>query len=513
MTPPRINLAEGWPRVFHSVSESARFRRLGGSPERAPLREPMNPRTRYQATRYQAIDPLPAFRLQGTKLLTIAAVLLTAGGASGIAQQAPPYGYPQSAPQQYPQQAPPPQPQQYPQPGYGQQPAYPAPAPGQYPNQPYAPQAAQQPAPQQPPLTPDQLEQLVAPIALYPDALLAQILTASTYPDQVAAAGQWLQSMGNASPDQIAAGANSQAWDPSVQGLTAVPRVLDMMNQNQEWTGQLGDAYFNQPQDVMQTVQVLRQRAQQAGTLQNTPQQTVTQDQGAIVLAPPSPQVVYVPTYNPWSVFGPPIVPYPGFTIVGAPGFTVGVGAPLFWGPAIAIGAFSRMPFGFASWSMGWPMHGVFFRRSPYFTNSRMVADWGFPRGGPRAFAGWNRGGFRATGVRPAFGRAPVARGRGGTFNRGGSFNRGGNVNRGGFARSAPAARSGQFSRGVTTQPGRRSVAGSNRFNGRQQQVRSSARSASPARARSTSPARGGGHQAAARAPQRGGGTSKAKHH
>ena len=164
-------------------------------------------------------------------------------------------------------------------------------------------------------LSADQLEQLLAPIALYPDALLAQILTASTYPAQVAVADQWLQQMraqGYGAPDQIAAGADEQAdWDPSVKALTAFPDVLDMLNHNLDWTTALGNAYYNQPQDVMQTVQVLRDRAQQAGNLQTTPQEDVTDNQGYIDIAPPNPEVVYVPTYDPWDVYGAPIAPIP----------------------------------------------------------------------------------------------------------------------------------------------------------------------------------------------------------
>src|ERR1035438_1796159 len=167
---------------------------------------------------------------------------------------------------------------------------------------PIAPHRAAEPAPAQP-LDAAQLEQLVAPIALYPDTLVAQVVAASTYPGQIADADRWRQMQGDASPDQIVAAADAQNWDPSVKALTAFPQVLAQMNRNQQWTTDLGNAYYNQPQDVLQAVQVMRRRAQAAGTLESTPQQAVDYDQGYIQLTPVNPQVVYVPTYNPWTVY------------------------------------------------------------------------------------------------------------------------------------------------------------------------------------------------------------------
>ena len=337
--------------------------------------------------------------------------------------QAPPQTQPQTQvdqqPQYQPQYAQPqaqPQPQedpqhQYAQPYASQQPRY---AP-QYsaPQQPYADQ--QPSSPQAPPYTqPDQnqqaapaqalsaedLEQLLAPIALYPDSLLAQVLAASTYPAQVAVADQWVQQMraaGYSSPDQIAAGANAQTnWDPSIKALTAFPDVLDLMNHDLEWTSNLGNAYYNQPQDVMQTVQVLRDRAEQAGNLQSTPQEEVQNDQGYVELAPTNPQVVYVPTYNPWDVYGQPIAPYPGFSFCGALGNFFG-GLPIQYGLSFALGAFDRMPFGWLAWGFDWLGHSLLFDHAGYYTHSRQVADWGLPRGGPRAYYGrGGNGGMRA---------------------------------------------------------------------------------------------------------------------
>ena len=185
---------------------------------------------------------------------------------SAYPQQQPDYQQPQAYPQQQPYSQ---QQQQYPQQqSYGEQP---------YPQQGYG-----QPQTQVQPLSAQQLEQLVAPIALYPDSLIAEVLAASTYPQQVAQADQWRRAQGYAPADQIAAGANAQNWDPSVKGLTAFPQVLAEMDQNLRWTADLGNAYYNQPQDLLQAVQVMRQRAQAAGNLQNTPQETVSYDQGNI---------------------------------------------------------------------------------------------------------------------------------------------------------------------------------------------------------------------------------------
>jgi len=297
----------------------------------------------------------------------------------------PTYGQPQYA-----------QPPSYGQPSYGQQ-QYSAP----YPQQGYGQQG--QPYPQQnsqqgygqaqaggQALNADQLEQLVAPIALDPDTLVAQVLAASTYPAQVQDADRWLQMQGNASPYQIAGGADAQNWDPSVKGLTAFPQVLEEMDRNIQWAAALGNAYYNQPQDVLEAVQVLRQRAQAAGNLQSTPQEQVSYDQGAIELAPSSPQMVYVPQYNPWTVYGDPVTPYPGFSLLGALGsfFSSTVGPALRFGAGIAMAAFDHTPFGWLSWVVNWLGNAILFNHSDYMSHSSTVANWGLPRGGMIAFAG-----------------------------------------------------------------------------------------------------------------------------
>ena len=276
--------------------------------------------------------------------------------------QQPPPGYGAPGPQDYGQQ-----------PDNGQQQAYGGPG-DDYDN------SAE--APTRQPLSAGELEQLVAPLALYPDQLLAQILTASTYPAQVAAADQWLRQMNGAGQDQIVAGANAQSsWDPSVKALTAFPQVLDTLNGNLQWTTALGNAYYNQPQDVLETVQELRQRAEQAGNLESTPQQQVMiQDPGYIAVQPADPQTVYVPTYDPWAVYGEPVAPYPGFSYFGGLGSFAGDGVQ--FGMSYGMGPFMHTPFWLGAWGLDWMGNAILFNRANYWTRSRQVRDWGFERGG-----------------------------------------------------------------------------------------------------------------------------------
>src|SRR4051794_11011559 len=143
------------------------------------------------------------------------------------------------------------------------------------------------------PETPEQLQQLVAPIALYPDALVAQVLAASTYPAQVVEADRWMQQHSSLKGDALGQQVDQQQWDPSVKALTQFPTVLANLDKNITWTSGLGDAYTNQQQDVMNAVQVMRQRAQQAGNLNTNPQQTVVTQGSTIIIQPVNPEVVY----------------------------------------------------------------------------------------------------------------------------------------------------------------------------------------------------------------------------
>ncbi len=137
------------------------------------------------------------------------------------------------------------------------------------------------PVPQQ---STEELEQLVAPIALYPDALVAQILAAATYPTQIVEADRWLQQHPDLKGDALAKAVDAQSWDPGVKALTQFPGLLGMMDKNLSWTSSLGEAYVNGQQNVLDAVQVMRQRAQQAGNLKSTPQESVTTQGDAIAL-------------------------------------------------------------------------------------------------------------------------------------------------------------------------------------------------------------------------------------
>src|SRR5271156_3231158 len=178
-----------------------------------------------------------------------------------------------------------------------------APAPAQ------AAAAPQQgaPAPAYTQQTAEQLQQLVAPIALYPDSLVAQILAASTFPEQVVEADRWVQAHPDLKGTDLGKAVDEQPWDPSVKALTAFPSVLGNMDKNLSWTSSLGDAYYNQQQDVMDAIQTMRQKAQQAGNLKSTPQQTVQSQGSSIVIQPADPDLVYVPAYDPWAIYGYPI--------------------------------------------------------------------------------------------------------------------------------------------------------------------------------------------------------------
>ena len=279
-------------------------------------------------------------------------------------------------------------------------------APDPQDEQSYPPPAADegQQVPPAQPLAAPQLDQLVAPIALYPDALLGQILAAATYPTQVVEADRWRQAQGNASPEQIAAAAEAQNWDPSVKALTAFPAVLAQMDQNIQWTTDLGNAYYNQPQDVMDAVQAMRQKAQAAGQLRTTPQQVVTDSGGAITIAPANPAVVYVPVYNPWDVYGAPIAVYPGYYYAPPPGVFWG-GLAIGFGIGIGVAFLAHWAWGWPHWGLGWGNHAVVFNHTTFITHSTTVINRGFNRpGGPPRYYG-ARGAYARSAGNPGFNR------------------------------------------------------------------------------------------------------------
>jgi len=190
----------------------------------------------------------------------------------------------------------------------------------------------------------DQLDSLVAPVALYPDPLLAQVLAASTYPLEIIQLQQWMIKHPDLKGDALAAAVEKENWDPAVQGLAALPDVVKRLGDDIKWTADLGNAFLAQQSDVMNAVQRMRKKASDAGNLKTTEQQKVTtqvvETKQVIVIQQANPQVIYVPAYNPVVVYGPPIYPYPpiyyppvGYYAAGvAIGFGVGVAMGAFWG-------------------------------------------------------------------------------------------------------------------------------------------------------------------------------------
>ena len=230
-------------------------------------------------------------------------------------------------------------------------------------------QVATAPAVQPAQANPQQLQQLVAPIALYPDELVAEVLAASTYPTEVVQANRWLQQNSTLKDQQLATEVDKQPWDASVKALTEFPSVLANMDKNLSWTSSLGDAYYNHPQEVMDAVQAMRKRAETAGTLKTTQQQKVTTQGQTIVIEPTNPQVVYVPTYDPWVVYGAPLAVYPGYVdfFVG-PYVSFGFGYPI---------GFFPYPWGWGFWGCNWGGRFVVFNHARFFSHSHTFFDHG----------------------------------------------------------------------------------------------------------------------------------------
>src|SRR5580698_2228119 len=215
------------------------------------------------------------------------------------------------------------------------------------------------------PLSADDLQKLVAPIALYPDALVAQILGASTFPDQIATADDWLQVNKNLTGNSLMQAVDKQEWDPSVKALTQFPSVLDNLAENLSWTSALGEAYHTQAADVMTAIQTLRAQAKAAGNLKSGSQITVVQQAPqVIVIQPANPQVVYVPTYNPTVVYGTPYVT-PGYSTA-----AVVTTAVIAFGVGIAIGAAMSNSWGYSYWNCNWHGGTVVYRSNVYYGNS-----------------------------------------------------------------------------------------------------------------------------------------------
>lgn len=282
----------------------------------------------------------------------------------------------------------------------------------------------------------DRLEQLVAPIALYPDALVAQILAGATYPTQIVEADRWLKQNSNLQGEQLGTAVDSQPWDESVKALTQFPAVLDNMSMNLSWTSALGDAYFNEQEAVTAAVQKLRKEAKAAGNLKTTKEQTVTTQAQTIVIQPANPQVVYVPVYNPTVVYGYPVTVYPGYSsadLAAASIISFGIGMAVgaaVWGGGGCCG------WGWNSWGYNWHGGNVVYQRNVYVSHSNIYVNRNSYYRNPNNYP-------RPT---PYGGNTNVNRG-GNTINRGGNtINANPGGNRPGSPSTLPAGNRGDLS-------------------------------------------------------------------
>jgi hypothetical protein len=292
----------------------------------------------------------------------------------------------------------------------------------------------------------EELEQLTAPIALYPDSLVAQVLMASTYPLEVVEAARWSRANPSLKDKALQDALEKQKWDPSVKSLTAFPTILQMLNEKLDMTQKLGDAFLAQPKDVMDAVQRLRAKAQAAGNLKSSKEQTVSSEQQGtstvIKIEPADPSVVYVPTYNPVVVYGPwPYPAYPPYYYY-PPGYAAG--AALFtFTLGIAIGA----NWGHCNWGGGnvYVDHRTYnnFNRTDIKTGDR--GDWQHnpehrkgveyrDQGSREKYSGQRPGADtrEAYRGRAEQGRQDIARGSADQFKGGGAADRGGMGDRGG---------------------------------------------------------------------------------
>ena len=289
--------------------------------------------------------------------------------------------------------------------------------------------------------TPEELQQLVAPIALYPDALVSQILAASTYPTEIVEADRWVQGHANLKGKDLANAVDQEPWDPSIKALTQFPSVLANMDKNLSWTSALGEASVNQQEAVMDAVQVMRARAKASGNLKNNEQVKVVTEEKTIVIEPAEPEVVYVPAYDPWVVYGAPVVvwpgwyPYPGLYVAG-PGVSFGVG--------FAIGFFAGFGWGWHGWGCDWGHRTVIYNHNTFISNSRTFSG------------GRGRGGFRDFGAARGYERSHNSGGerryegsRGSETRRENEGSRGGDVRGSGF-RGGAAERGASESRAET---------------------------------------------------------------
>jgi Protein of unknown function (DUF3300) len=300
-------------------------------------------------------------------------------------------------------------------------------------------QAAAQSQPQVVTQPPEELQQMVAPIALYPDALVSQILAGATYPTEIVEADRWVQDHQNLKGKDLANAVDQQPWDPSIKALSQFPSVLANMDKNLSWTSALGEAYVNQSEAVMAAVQVMRARAQASGNLKSNEQVKVQSEEKTIVIEPANPQVVYVPAYDPWIVYGTPVVvwsgwyPYPGLYVAG-PGVSFGVG--------FSVGFVAGFAWGWHGWGCNWGGGTVVYNHNTFVSNSQTFygghggyqgyRDYGAARG----YQGYNNGQRRYAGVNNSGAERSYEASRGSGVERGDAGSHGG-YGRGGSDGSA----------------------------------------------------------------------------
>lgn len=220
----------------------------------------------------------------------------------------------------------------------------------------------------------DQLDSLVAPIALYPDPLLAQTLAASTYPLEIIQLQQWLNKNKNLKDKALADAVAKEPWDPSIQALAALPDVVKRLADDIQWTADLGNAFLAQQSDVMDAVQRMRKKAQDKGNLKSTEQQVVEtkviESKSVIVVEQANPQVVYVPSYDPVVVYGPPLYPYP--PIYYPPAGYYAAGLAISFGVGIMMGAFWGGGWG---WGCGWGGNDININRNNNFNRNTNIGS------------------------------------------------------------------------------------------------------------------------------------------
>src|SRR5579862_818126 len=240
----------------------------------------------------------------------------------------------------------------------------------------------------------DQLDSLVAPIALYPDPLLAQVLAASTYPLEIVQLQQWLEKNKGLKDQALADAVAKEPWDASIQALAGLPDVVKRLADDIQWTTDLGNAFLAQQNDVMDAVQRMRKKAQEKGTLKTTDQQKVEtrviESKPVIVVEQANPQVIYVPSYDPYVVWGAPLYPYP--PIYYPPAGYYAAGMAISFGIGVAMGAFWSGGWG---WNCGWGGNNVYINRNNNFNRNTNIGGGNRNNiGGGNGIGGGNRNGI-----------------------------------------------------------------------------------------------------------------------